>query len=69
MSLVEQLKEGHEDMRWAMEHHIVSDAGQTIANAIGNGTAIAVTDGFFQAMLGTLTFVIEGVNSRNAWLR
>ncbi len=57
--------EGHKDMRWVTEHHIMPDAGQTITNAICRGTASAVTDALFQEKLGTAAFIIGGVNSQN----
>ncbi len=46
-------------------YHIVPDNGESIAEAIWNGTAIAITDGSFQAQMGTSAFILEGENLRN----
>ncbi len=47
-------------MDWATSHHILSDNGEMIAEAICRGTVIVVTDGSFKADFGTAAYVMEG---------
>ncbi len=47
------------------EPPLLSDNGETIANALCQGTAIAIMDGSFKAKLGTVSFLVKGVTSIN----
>jgi hypothetical protein len=38
----------------------LTDVGRTITQAIGDGTAIAVSDGSFKDCFGTASWVVEG---------
>jgi hypothetical protein len=51
--------------QWAFQHFKCTDNGLTIAEAIRQGTAIAVSDGSFKNELGTAAFVIEGKDQTN----
>jgi len=45
---------------WAVQHAQSNDHGLTVAQAIAQGTAVAVSDGSLRYTLGTSAFVIEG---------
>ena len=45
---------------WAVQHAQSDDHGLTVARAIAQGTAVAVSDGSLRYTLGTSAFVIEG---------
>lgn len=51
--------------QWAFEHFHCTDDGQVIADAIRQGTAVAVSDGSFKNELGTAALVLEGQDSNN----
>ena len=51
----------HEDARWAVPTQHKKDV-QQIAEAIINGTAIAVSDGSFGKAHGTAAWIIQGVS-------
>ena len=51
----------HEDARWAVPTQHKKDV-QQIAEAIINGTAIAVSDGSFSKAHGTAAWIIQGVS-------
>ncbi len=63
--LEHRLKDGPEDMIWATKHHVFYDNSKMIADAIGQGTAIAVMDGSYKAKLGTVAYLIKGEYLRN----
>jgi len=48
---------------WAVQHAKSDDHGAIVAQAIAQGTAMAVSDGFLRCTLGTSAFVIEGTTS------
>ena len=65
-SLVERVSRLDVRRLWALENLVLpADGGRTIAEALKDGTAIAVSDGSFQYGLGTASWVIEGKNSEN----
>jgi hypothetical protein len=48
------------DTRWALQHIKAPDGGQSIANDIKHGRAIAVSDGSLKASIGTAAFILTG---------
>ncbi len=64
-SLIEPLKEEHADMVWVTGYHVVSKNGETIADSIRRGRAIAVTNGSFKEDLGTAAYVVKGDDVTN----
>ncbi len=46
-------------MRWVMEHHILYDNGEPIADAKRKGMAIVVMDGLYKAQLGITAITIQ----------
>jgi hypothetical protein len=48
---------------WYFSHLDLSDDGQTLANAIKEGDAIAFSDGSFRDQYGTAAWVLEGLGS------
>ena len=55
------------DVRWALCDIAASDNGVVIAQALRDGTAVAVSDGSFKDKFGTAAWVIEGRRS-DGWL-
>jgi hypothetical protein len=51
------------DFRWAITEMSVNDNGTEIADALQEGTAVAVSDGSYKDAQGTSAFVIEGSSS------
>ena len=57
---------------WAVEELVMTDAGALVAQAIRDGTAIAVSDGSLKDMFGTSSFTLQGrtddqkITGRNA---
>jgi hypothetical protein len=49
-------------MKWALQNCTCDDNGATIAEAIRNGEATAISDGSFDFPYGTSSMVIEGSN-------
>ena len=47
-------------IQWAVENCRVDDDGRYVAQAIQDGTAIAVSDGSFKDATGAAAFVLEG---------
>jgi hypothetical protein len=47
-------------VKWCFDYLTLSDDGTTIAKAITQGEAIAISDGSFQDQFGTASWVIEG---------
>jgi hypothetical protein len=45
--------------KWAIQEIIVTDEGEAMAQAIKNGTAIAVSDGSYKDGRGTAAFILE----------
>jgi hypothetical protein len=52
--------------KWAIQRVKITDNGQTIATAIQQGTAVAVSDGSLKLNLGTSAFVICGPNDTHS---
>ena len=50
-------------VKLAVEGWIATGNGQTIAEAIESGTAIAVSEGPFENNFGTAAFVVDGTDS------
>jgi len=46
---------------WAVQHAQSDDHGLTVAQAIAQGTTVAVSDGSLHYTLGTSAYVIEGL--------
>ena len=55
------------DVRWALRDIAASDNGVVIAQALRDGTAVAVSDGSFKDKFGTAAWVIEGRRS-DGWV-
>jgi len=51
--------------RWALLHFSITNNGETIAEALRLGTAIAVSDGSYKDEFGTSALVLEGADSTN----
>ena len=51
--------------QWAIQHTSFEDDGATVAQAIVQDLAVAVSDGSLRYTLGTAAFVIEGSNPTN----
>ena len=63
-SLSEYLQSLPVDRKWSLEAMTIpEDEATNLAEAIKNGTAIAVSDGSFSNEFGTASWVIEGANS------
>ena len=61
VSLAEFVKTSlHVDARWAVQNFLSTDGGQYVAEAIENGTCIAVSDGSFKEQFGTASWSIQG---------
>ena len=54
-----------ESTHWAINRINQVDGGVTIANAIRNNQAVAVSDGSLKLAVGTAAFVLEGANHVN----
>lgn len=50
--------------RWCINHIQMEDEGLTLATAIKNHNAIAVSDGSFKDGYGTAAWVLEGIDNR-----
>ncbi len=61
-TLYEHLLASHESEKWCFEHIKQEDNGRTIAKAISDRCAIAVSDGSLRDNYGTAAWVIEGDN-------
>ena len=59
-SFLERLETTASNIRWAVENCRVDDDGSYVAQAIRDGTAIAVSDGSFKDAIGAAGFVLEG---------
>ena len=49
--------------KWAVQNCQIQDNGDTIADALRNGTAIGVSDGSYKLNFGTASWVLEGPTS------
>jgi len=67
-SLEEAINRSPASQRWAVDCHYVADGGESIAAALRDGTAIAVSDGSFKDQYGTAALVIEGPDADNRML-
>jgi len=67
LTLEEAIAHSHISKQWAVVCHYVADGSVTIAEAIRTGTVIAVSDGSFKDMFGTVALVIEGSDSAH-WI-
>jgi hypothetical protein len=63
-TLQERIERLPEATKWALKHLQITDNGAAIADAIRNGTAVAMSDGGLKFGLGTAAFVLEGGDSR-----
>jgi hypothetical protein len=61
-SLEETITELPETTMWLIAEHFCNDSGINVANAIRNGTAIAVSNGSFKESFGMAALIIEGDN-------
>jgi hypothetical protein len=61
-SLCEAIKRLPPECRWAVQRFNSSDNGLCIAQAIQNGTAIALSDGSFKDGFGTSAIIIEATD-------
>ena len=62
---VQTLLQRHPDgFRWAVSEKTLSDNGIVIAQAIIQGTAITVSDGFLKDSQGTSAFILEGCSKQ-----
>jgi hypothetical protein len=59
------ISNGDEGWRWAVERFAVADGGRTLAEAIHQGRAIAVSDGSYKDDFGTAAYVLEGETASN----
>ena len=59
-SFLERLETSAPSIRWAVGNCRVDDDGKYVAQAIRQGTAIAVSDGSFKDAIGSAGFVLEG---------
>jgi hypothetical protein len=59
-SFLERCETTQPNVRWAIESCRVDDDGRYVAQAIREGTALAVSDGSFKDAVGTAGFVVEG---------
>jgi hypothetical protein len=58
--IIEQLPEL---LNWAVQHLTTDDDGAYLAQAIRDGSAVAVSDGSLRGEFGTSTFIMEGPTS------
>jgi hypothetical protein len=64
-TLLDRLNQLPDDAKWALDHIITMDDGATIATALQNNTALAVSDGSLKLGFGTAAYILEGVDSTN----
>jgi hypothetical protein len=64
-TLAQCIRNGNEGWRWVVERFAVVDGGQTLADAICQGQAIAVSDGSYKDKFGTVAYVLEGATAVN----
>jgi hypothetical protein len=64
-TLESRISNGDEGWRWAVERFAVTDGGRTLAEAIRQGQAIAVSDGSYKDDFGTAAYVLEGKTAAN----
>jgi hypothetical protein len=64
-TLLNRLNQLPDDAKWALDHIITMDDGATIATALQNNTALAVSDGSLKLGFGTAAYVLEGIDSNN----
>ena len=57
------LQHSDEGEKWCFAHLDMTDDGITLAQAISQGDAIAISDGSFQDTYGTAAWVLEGIDS------
>ena len=62
-SLLELIQELDPDARWAVKNFIDTDNGETIAAALQDGSAIAVSDGSYKEGRAAASWVLEGRDS------
>jgi hypothetical protein len=67
-TLTEWIKRCNEGIQWMVKYFAVEDKGVMIADAISQGTAIAVSNGSYKDEFGTLALVLEGKDSNNCIL-
>ena len=48
------------DLKWAITHIHIPDNGASLAQAIIDGTAVAVSDASYKDLFGTAALVVEG---------
>ncbi len=63
-SLLQHLSVAPPGERWCLDSLTLTDDGSTIAQAIQDGDAIAISDGSFHEQFGTASWVIEGTDSK-----
>ena len=64
-TLSRRIRESPAAIKWAIGNYAVADGGEEIANAIKQGSAIAVCDGSFKDAFGTVAYMIESDTSMN----
>ena len=62
-TLADVLKALPQSCQWAIQHAKSDDDGATVARAISEGKAVAVSDASLRYTLGTSAFVVEGASS------
>jgi hypothetical protein len=65
LTLAQRIQACPDNIRWAVERFAVEDGGRTIAEAIRQRKAVAVSDGSYKDEFGTAAYVLEGANSEN----
>jgi len=64
-SLEKAISSSPKSQKWAVECYYVANGGATIAAALREGKAIAVSDGSYKDKYGSAALVIEGEDSTN----
>jgi len=62
-TLADHLETFHPDTHWATRHILTTSTGHTLAAALSNNTAVAVSDGSLKLGFGTAAYVLEGDTS------